>query len=126
MNCPECRVEMQPGVIWLGTMGSAAKVLFSPSRAVSWIRRRLTGTIFYSGPQEGEVEILSREWTDKVSHRSGYYCRQCGIVVCHVDSRGDNATPDLTISQSHKQGTSMENREPQCNTLPANESRSAV
>ncbi|GEM_PF-2222350 len=94
---------------------SAAKVLFSPVRSVSWVRRRFAGTIFYSGPQDGEVEILSRDWTDKVSDRSGFYFRTCGIVVRHVNSHGKSAAPDFAAVESGSQDAPMENNLPPCN-----------
>ena len=108
MNCPECQEEMQQGVVWLGVMSTAAKVLFSPFQRVSWIRRRLAGTIFYSGPKEGEVEILSRDWTERVGDRRGFYCRNCEIVVCHVGAQEQVAKPDLAIRQSCDRGSHIE------------------
>jgi len=84
MNCPQCQQEMQPGIVWLGVLSTSARVLFSPSSAVSWIRRRLAGTIFNGPLRDGEVEILSREWTDQVSARTAYHCKACELITCDV------------------------------------------
>ena len=100
MKCPECHGEMQPGIVWLGIKTQAACVLFSPAKWVSWTRRLLAGSIFYGGPQEGEVEILSRSWTDKVGSRRAFHCRNCEIVVCDVGTRGLDTEPDRTLGHS--------------------------
>ena len=88
MNCPECKGEMQSGMIWLGIKTQAASVLFSPKDKVPWTRRLLAGTLFYGGPQEGEVELLSRGWEEKVGSRRAFHCRNCELVVCDVSDRG--------------------------------------
>jgi|LakMenE18May11ns_1017448.scaffolds.fasta_scaffold9546117_2 hypothetical protein len=100
MKCPECCEDMTQGVLWLGVLSSTAKVVFSPLRGVSWLRRRLAGTVFYNSPREGEVEVLAREWTDAISERNSFFCRPCGILVCRVDSPGQRFTSDVSAAQS--------------------------
>ena len=107
MKCPACREEMQQGVLWLGVLSCAAKVLFSPIRGVSWIQRRLAGTGFYNGSSDGEVEILSRGWADNVAERSSFFCRACGILVCRVKSQGTCAAPITNSEQSGTQEASL-------------------
>ena len=107
MKCPACREEMQQGVLWLGVLSCAAKVLFSPIRGVSWIRRRLAGTVFYNGSSDGEVEILSRGWTDNLAERSSFFCRACDTLVCRVKSPGPCAAPITNSEQSRTQEASI-------------------
>lgn len=72
MKCPECHKDMKPGVLWLGILSCTVKVLFSPIPGVSRVRRRLAGTILDNGPCDGEVAVLSRDWTDAVSERNSF------------------------------------------------------
>jgi len=107
MKCPACHEEMQQGVLWFGVLSCAAKVLFSPIQGVSWIRRRLAGTVFYNGSSDGEVKILSRDWTDNSAERSSYFCHACGILVCRVKSQGPYVDPIATSEQSGTQEASV-------------------
>ena len=107
MNCSECSEDMTQGVLWLGVLSCAAKVMFSPLRGVSWVRRRLAGTIFYNEPHDGEVEVLSRGWTDTIFERSCFFCHACGILVCRIDSPTHSVPSDASTAQLNKQDVSL-------------------
>ncbi len=107
MKCPECSEDMTQGVLWLGVLSCAAKVIFSPLRGVSWIRRRLVGTIFSNEPYDGEVEVLSRGWTETMFERRSFFCRACGILVCRVNSMAQGVTSNVSTAQSSEQEVAM-------------------
>lgn len=85
MDCPKCKQPMVDGSLWLSWSDAASRVLFSPTPSFPSAGRRFSaGTFFFSGPKEGEVEVLQRSFSDTTYKRPSSYCTHCQLLVTDV------------------------------------------